>query len=282
MSEHRDDHSAFDRGDAGATTVRTPGRDRPPELPGYTASLLLSFDPAPAYIEGIDRGDAASLTRTLHPSEVEVQSYLDSDDRLLGKLRTHSYRGPGWELFKEPLVEYGQSTCIRWIGSGAMHRLCRMRHRPVGPLPPDCAVPDVQWLATKAAIEGAVLFRRVVLVGGRWSVGLGATLTGLYLDACIHAYPTNLRAWHLRSLEPAWPGACGDAGQARQPSRRLPTGMDVEVDEATFVELAMATEGYSADAIATVLGHAGNLATGLSTIVGQSLTGGHRPVEETP
>ena len=206
----------------------------------------------PAY--SADLGNGTAREHTAH--------HREHDLRLVTALARSNFEGSAFDVFNEELIKYGYRVSVAWISSGRMQVECRLRGRQVGLLPAEAAEQDRIDLAIDTAVEGAVLFRQVALVGGRWSPHGGASLTTYYIGACVQAYPNVYRRWekhHHRWLvvQPtdAVPDVPSNENAAADASLRMLL-LDVmrELDESTHVALTMSAEGRPHTEIANVLG----------------------------
>ncbi|MFG2010785.1 RNA polymerase sigma factor [Micromonospora sp. NPDC048868] len=221
------------------------------------------FDPTSNYVKEIQDGRIRALTPLVHTAAPKAPKQGDGDaregDRLLvARLAKNNFAGPEYDLVAERLVIAGHRYCRSWIKSGKMSRKCREVGRPVGVLPEGVDRQDVDDLATDTAVEGAALFRRVALIGGRWRPDGGASLLTYYIGACIQVYPGIYRKWHreYRRRHPVevreeLPEA-GHGGV--EDYIVLTAALTAELDEATWVALKMRAEGASYADIAEMLG----------------------------
>lgn len=186
----------------------------------------------------------------------------DQDQVLVDRLAINGFADREYDLYNEALVRYGFIVSLSWIQSGTMIRHCKIRGRPVGPLPADATQQDRRDLAVDTAVEGSVLFRRIALMERRWSPERGASLKTYYIGACIQSYPNVYRRWY-RQHSSWYPVAPDDPSPDSQwqdgPENHLIVKMIVEeaistLDEATKVALTMRADGFPHRAIAEVLG----------------------------
>ncbi|WP_281899894.1 RNA polymerase sigma factor [Phytohabitans aurantiacus] len=224
---------------------------------------LPEFDPTLAYEKEIRDGRLRGLSSSVHPSATKAPRQGESgfragDQQLVEHLAKNNFAGPEYDLVAERLVKTGYRYCLSWLKSGKMHRKCRDAGRPVGEFPEGIDREVFKDLATDAAVEGAVLFRRVALLENKWQPDGGASLLTYYVGACIQVYPTIYRRWY-REHRRQWMTDPYDV----MPEHVMPNQSEyVELrnllerglDEATWVALKMKAEGSSYAEIAEVLG----------------------------
>jgi hypothetical protein len=259
-----------ERPDSGAATIShdsPPGSescaDIQPQSEAEDPSDLPDFDPAPAYEKEIRNGGLPALLSSVHPSAATAPgenavSFKEADQRLVERLAKNNFAGPEYDLVAERLVTTGYRYCLSWLKNGKMHKKCVEAGRPVGEFPEGVELQHLKDLATDTAVEGAVLFRRVALVGGRWRPDGGASLVTYYVGACIQVYPTIYRRWY-RAYRRDSLTAPHDV--MPEPDRAENTDfvalkilLEQELDEPTWVALKMKAEGASYAEIAKVLG----------------------------
>jgi DNA-directed RNA polymerase specialized sigma24 family protein len=241
--------------------------------PAESRPALPEVDPTPHYVRDTDDGAFSPLERELQAeggdeADTNGESLarrLARDAALLAELGKAGFAGRAFDLYHEELVKYGFAVCLKWIRSGRMHRECGQRGRPVGELPATATMQDFRDLATDAAVEGAVLFRRLALVGGQWSPAGGASLATFYIGACIHVYPGVYRRWYR--LHMPWTvvdpipddtdhGAVNPHSDVFLLRELLQSVLHrlSEINERAHVALTMRADGYSYATIAKVLG----------------------------
>lgn len=271
----------LERSDSGAATISPAGTSvSPAELPSdiqlehgmANLSAVPEFDPAPIYGKDIQDGRISALTPMVHSAAAKAPTQGKSDPRegdrlLVERLAKNGFAGPEYDLVAERLVITGHRYCRSWIKSGKMSAKCREIGRPIGVLPEGIDRQEIDDLATDTAVEGAVLFRRVALVGGRWHPSGGASLLTYYIGACIQVYPTIYRRWYrdhrLRNAVDPQEVLPEPEHSDIEDYIVLTASLMKELDEAVWVALTMKADGASYAEIASVLGRSQKSVEGL-------------------
>lgn len=264
--------SDLERPDSGAATISPVGMPvNPDELPSDiqlqtragNLSVIPEFDPTPVYAKEIQDGRIRALTPLVHSAAPVAPKQGDGDaregDRLLvARLAKNNFAGPEYDLVAARLVITGRRYCRSWIKNGKMPVKCREVGRPVGALPLDIDRQEIEDLATDTAVEGADLFRRVALIGGRWRPDGGASLLTYYVGACIQVYPGIYRRWYRQHRKRIAIDPRELPPESEHPGAEdyivLAAMLVKELDEASWVALTMRADGASYAEIATALG----------------------------
>ena len=264
--------SDLERPDSGAATIS--GVEMPVSSDELPSDLQLQtrvgnlaeipeFDPAPVYVKEIQDGRIRALTPLVHSTASMAPKQGDGDARegdrlLMARLAKNNFAGPEYDLVAARLVITGRRYCKSWIKNGKMPVKCREVGRPVGALPLGIDPQEIEDLATDTAVEGADLFRRVALIGGRWRPDGGASLLTYYVGACIQVYPGIHRRWYRQYRRRLAVDPRELPPESEHPGAEdyivLAAGLAKELDEATWVALTMKADGASYAEIAEVLG----------------------------
>jgi hypothetical protein len=124
---------------------------------------------------------------------------LSADAELLYQLMLGKYAGRDWLAFADLLARYGLAVLTAWIEKDALVRMCLAKGiraprllRHTRSEREDIA----RWIVT----ESIFVFRRDVLIPGRWNAAKGATLKTYFIGQCLLQYPNAYREWQQQHV----------------------------------------------------------------------------------
>lgn len=126
---------------------------------------------------------------------------LEADAELIYKLMLGGYAGRDWDAFADVLARYAYPVILSWINKGTLVQRCfakglraprLFRHKRA----------DREDISRSIIAESIFVFRRDVLIPGRWNAGKGATLKTFFIGRCLMQYPNAYRDWRQQNVPP--------------------------------------------------------------------------------
>lgn len=168
-------------------------------------------------------GEPPSISEFDGSPEAGRVDRLAADRRLLDQLMLEGYQGPAWDAFAEALAGYAFQVVKAWLATGKIYLQCHARgfgvprHRPRR-LDKD----DRDELAAETVACALALYRKKVLIPGRWDATRGASLKTYFVGACLHAFPNVIKRW-CKENEPLPTGLLPEDGRLD----RSPTALEL-------------------------------------------------------